>query len=257
MKPLQSVGYVSSAMVLTFVLMLSFVAAKKHIDIEMVSIPGGTLSMGCISELECRADEVVREVTVKSFKMSKYEVTFDEYFKFTQATNRMLPEDYGWGRGNRPVFNVSWQDATDYAAWLSEITGKKYRLPTEAEWEYAARAGTKTKYSWGNEFLAGKANCGPSGSSLWAERQTAPVGSFNANPYGLHDMHGNVWEWVQDWYGDYNVSDQMDPKDPDKGKFRVLRGGGWIGSARSCRSAYRGRGEPDDRDYIGFRLAQG
>jgi formylglycine-generating enzyme required for sulfatase activity len=124
-------------------------------------------------------------------------VTFEEYAKFATAVGRKLPEGEGWGTGNRPVINVSWKDAVAYAEWLSEQTGKRYRLPSEAEWEYAAGAGTETKYWWGNEVGINRANCDGCGSQ-WDNKQTAPVGSFDANPLGLYDTAGKVFEWVQD-----------------------------------------------------------
>ena len=144
----------------------------------------------------------------QSFALSKCEVTFEEYAPFAAATGRRT-NDAGRGRGSRPVINVSWDDAVAYTEWLSEQTGKRYRLPSEAEWEYAAclqrgaprrqaRAGTTTKYSWGKKIGRNLANCNGCGSR-WDDEKTAPVGSFPANAWGLHDMHGNVWEWVQDW----------------------------------------------------------
>ena len=140
----------------------------------------------------------VHAVTIsRPFALSKYEVTFDEYDWFAAATGRSRPEDEGLGRGRRPVMNVSWDDAQAYVSWLSSETGVLYRLPTEAEWKYAARAGTTTAYSWGNEIGSNRANCDGCGSR-WDDEMTAPVGSFGANAWGLHDMHGNVMEWVED-----------------------------------------------------------
>lgn len=174
---------------------------------EMVRIPPGKFLMG---SLETEGGRDVDEgpqhgVTIGySFEIGKYAVTFDEYDAFAKATNRTLPVDKGWGRGRQPVINVSFDDAQAYAKWLSDQTGKKYRLPTEAEWEYAARAGTQTWYWWGDDIGRNNANCDGCGSQ-WDNRQTAPVGSFKANAFGLHDTAGNVWEWVQDcWHENYN-----------------------------------------------------
>ena len=166
---------------------------------EMVVIPGGSFRMGCVSGRDCDDDEQpVHEVRVESFELGKYEVTFEEYDRFTAATGRDRASDQrGWGRGRRPVISVSWEDAVAYTKWLSGQTGERYRLPSEAEWEYAARAGSVTKYSWGNEIGINRANCRGCGSR-WDDEQTAPVGSFGPNGWGLHDLHGNVYEWVQD-----------------------------------------------------------
>ena len=164
-----------------------------------VPIPAGQFEMGCVSNDGCYGKEgrPVHTVRVEKFELSKYEVTFEEYDRFTAATGRDRADDEGWGRGQRPVINVSWEDAVAYTEWMSEQTGERYRLPSEAEWEYAARAGTEKKYSWGNEIGSNRANCDECGSE-WSGEQTAPVGSFDPNRWGLHNMHGNVWEWVQD-----------------------------------------------------------
>ena len=127
---------------------------------EMVVIPAGGFRMGCVSGKGCQDDEKpVHEVTIAAFALSKYELTFVEYDRFTDATGRQRAEDHGWGRGRRPVIDVSWKDAVAYAEWLSEKTGERYRLPSEAEWEYAARAGSTTAYSWGDDIGRNRANC--------------------------------------------------------------------------------------------------
>ena len=136
----------------------------------------------------------MREVTItRPFALSVHEVTFADYDRFTHP-NKVA--DAGWGRGRRPVVYVSWDDAREHVAWLSAQTGAEYRLPSEAEWKYAARAGTTTKYGWGDDIGSNRAACSGCGSQ-WDREQTAPVGSFRANGFGLYDMHGNVWEWVQ------------------------------------------------------------
>ena len=156
-----------------------------------------------------------------------------------RAVSRRAPD--GWGRGRRPVIFVSWEDAVAYTKWLSEQTGERYRLPSEAEWEYAARSGTKKKkYSWGNEIGHNRANCDGCGSQ-WDNRKTAPVGSFGPNIWGLHDMHGNVKEWVQDcWNGSYQGA-PTDGSAWESGDCsqRVLRGGAWNYNPGILRSAYR------------------
>ena len=245
--------------------------APIPLEPEMVFIPAGQYRRGCRLDCEEYGSSTlwqywkpVQKVKVESFMLSKYEVTFAEYDRFTAATERKRVGDggWGWGRGRRPVIYVSWEDAVAYTRWLSERTGKQYRLPSEAEWEYAARSGTdKKKYSWGNDVGHNRANCGGCGSR-WQGRQTAPVGSFGANSWGLHDMHGNVWEWVQDcWNDNYNGS----PKDGSAWESgdcskRVFRGGSWYSpSIRevTARSAYRNRSATTLRDdAIGFRVAR-
>ncbi len=227
---------------------------------EMAVIPAGEYRRGC--RLDCgeysAAEKPVRKVRVEAFELSRYEVTFEEYDRYTAATGRERADDEGWGRGRQPVINVSWEDAVAYASWLSEQTGQRYRLPSEAEWEYAARSGTKKKkYSWGNEIGRNRANCRGCGSQ-WG-KQTAPVGSFPPNRWGLHDMHGNVWEWVQDcWNGSY----QGAPADGTAWASgdcsqRVLRGGSWYVSPRLLRSANRIRITTTNRYYDdGFRVAR-
>ncbi len=168
------------------------------------------------------------------------------------------PGDAGWGRGNQPVINVSWNDAQDYVKWLKEKTKKDYRLLTEAEWEYVARAGSTTAYWWGDAVGRGNANCDGCGSQ-WDGKQAAPVGRFAANPFGLYDTAGNVWEWVEDCYhGSYDGA----PKDGSAWKNgndcqRVLRGGSWNDGPGCVRSANRIRVGPDNRiNYVGFRVAR-
>jgi formylglycine-generating enzyme required for sulfatase activity len=161
---------------------------------ELVSLPAGRFRMGCLgSDKECGDDEKpVRKLSVAAFELGKTEVTFDQWDAcFALGGCEHYPSDEGWGRGNRPVINVSWNDVQQYLAWLKKETGQTWRLPSEAEWEYAARAGTETVYSWGDAIGKNRANCDGCGSQ-WDNKQTAPVGSFAANPWGLSDMHGNV-----------------------------------------------------------------
>ena len=223
---------------------------------EMVVIPAGRFRMGDLSGAGDDSEKPVHEVVMaKPFALSKYEVTFEDYDRFTHP-NKV--DDEGWGRGRRPVINVSWDDATEYAAWLSAQTGKRYRLPTEAEWEHAARAGSTTEYSWGNDVGSNRANCD---NEYCGDRwdYTAPAGSFSANAWGLHDMHGNVYEWVQDCWNDSYAGAPRDGNAWTSGDCgrRVIRGGSWFNDPWLVRSAYRDRDTRSDRDYfIGFRLAQ-
>jgi len=212
---------------------------------EWVAIPTGTFMMGSSdSETDRYSDEEPQhQVTLSGFKMSKYEVTFAQYGAFCKATGRSKPDDYGWGRGNRPVINVNWDDAMAFAKWMG------CRLPTEAEWEYACRAGTTTAYYIGSTLNASQANFN---SNIG---QTKLVGSYAPNPWGLFDMHGNVWEWCSDWYGSYASYSQTNPSGPASGSTHVLRGGSWHDSGRFCRSATRVDYVPSGRGSgIGFRL---
>ena len=225
---------------------------------EMIWIPAGTFRMGDIQGTGRDDEKPVHDVSVDSFAMGRYPVTFAEYDRFAEATGAKKPDDRGWGRDTRPVINVSWDDATAYAKWLSEQTGHEYRLPTEAEWEYAARAGTETDYWWGNEIGKNLCNCDGSGSK-WSDKQTSPVGSFAANPWGLYDTVGNVWEWVQDFYSDsykeQSPPPNKNPTGPSTGQSRVNRGGGWLGTASSGRVAYRDSFDPGDSFFnLGLRL---
>jgi formylglycine-generating enzyme required for sulfatase activity/predicted Ser/Thr protein kinase len=221
---------------------------------QMVWIPAGTFQMGDIQGGGDADEQPVHQVSVAQFAMGRYEITFAEYDKFAQATGREKPDDRGWGRGNRPVIYVSWHDVKAYADWLTEQTGQNYRLPTEAEWEYAARAGTNTKYWWGNEIGANQANCINDYCKDNFE-YTAPVGSFSPNPFGLHDTAGNVWEWTCSEYEDrYQGKEKRCVS--DAGLF-VLRGGSWDDIAWRTRAADRTRNVPANRNGgLGVRLAR-
>ena len=233
---------------------------------EMVVVPAGSFRMGCLSnDDDCEdTEKPVRRVTIaKAFAVSKYEVTFEDYEHFTYEV-----DDEGWGRDRRPVINVSWNEAKGYAAWLSRETGAEYRLLSEAEWEYAARAGTTTKYSWGSKFGAGRVNWCDWGSvrdygdvarvcgEAW--EYTFPVGSLSPNAFGLHDMHGNVWEWVEDCWHDSHAGAPSDgTARVGDCTFRVLRGGSWGDGPASHRSARRLSGLANFGNFDGgFRVAR-
>jgi len=220
-------------------------------SIKMRGIQGGTFQMGTNDFDDCKP---VHTVTVGDFAIMKYEVTFAEYDKFCDATGRSKPSDSGWGRGSRPVMHVSWNDAMAYAKWLSQKTGQTWRLPTEAEWEYAARGGITGGHA--PLLYAGSNNLNDV-AWYWdnAGKKTHPVGQKSPNGYGLYDMSGNVWEWCSDWYGNYNTGSQNNPQGAKTGSYRVLRGGSWDYRAKSCRSASRSGSAPaDSYGSSGFRL---
>ena len=223
---------------------------------EMVRIEGGCFQMGSPwSENGRGVDERRHEVCVEGFSIGKYEVTFEEYDRFAEAMGRPRPDDSGWGRGRRPVIYVSWEEATAYARWLSGETGKSFRLPTEAEWEFAARAGSTAAYPWGDELGRNRANCGGC-KSRWDHERTAPVGSFVANGWGLHDTVGNVGEWTcSEHKWGYGAAEKVCTLGGDD--RRVNRGGSWRGSPGWVRSANRNWNTPNARiNVLGFRLAQ-
>jgi formylglycine-generating enzyme required for sulfatase activity len=234
---------------------------------EMVVVPAGSFVMGSPpSEAGREALEGPQHtITITGpLALGKFEVTFEEWDACVAAGDcKHRPDDNGWGRGRRPVIDVSWDDIyREFMPWFSSKTGRTYRLLSEAEWEYAARAGSRNKYTWGNDIGKNRANCTGCGSK-WDKKQTAPVGSFAANAFGLHDMHGNVNEWVHDcWHGDY-VGAPTDGSVWDKDNaackyhFRVTRGGSWYFPPESARSATRMTPFPTVRtNYLGFRVAR-
>ena len=264
---------------------------KSSFEPEMVEIPAGSFRMGDISGTGFKNQKPVHQVTIKSFQMSKYEVTKAEFSAFIKATGYRTDAEKGtagnegclvnsngvweWQSGtswqdhtfkqgdNEPAVCISWSDAKAYIKWLKDESGKNYRLPTESEWEYAARAGSETHFTWGNEPSHEHANYGKDECcGGWAEGRdrwvnTSPSGSFAANAFGLHDMHGNVWEWTEDcWNRKYKgaPTDGAAWNSGDCGRH-VLRGGSWDDKPRAIRSAHRFWEHTNDRgNYIGFRL---
>jgi formylglycine-generating enzyme required for sulfatase activity len=223
----------------------------------LVRLPGGRFRMG--HTIGTASDfGPAREVEILPFLMGVYEVTFEEYDRFARATGRGLPKDFGWGRGKRPAVAVSWDDARSYASWLSRDTGRAYRLPSEAEWEYAARAGGRGSYWWGFGLEPNRAACFDCGS-VWDNRSSAPVGSFDPSPFGLYDTAGNVMEWVADCYqSDYRGA-PSDGRARTDGPctYRVARGGAFNRPSSSMRTYVRARFVPETRlDMLGFRVAR-
>jgi formylglycine-generating enzyme required for sulfatase activity len=225
---------------------------------EMVPLLPGRFRMGASwLDREAQSDErPTRTITIDyPFAIGKYEVTFDEWQACVSAggCKRYAPDDSNWGRERQPVIFVSWQDAHAYLDWLREKTGKDYRLPSESEWEFACRAGTKTRYPFGEAISPALANYDRN------EMKSREVGSYPANPWGLHDMNGNVWEWTEDiWHDSHrgrptDGSPRVEGKEPEN---RVIRGGSWDDRPRRARCISRNRKDLDARENeIGFRVA--
>jgi formylglycine-generating enzyme required for sulfatase activity len=233
---------------------------RQFLEPEMVFVQGGTFTMGSPeSEPERSSGEVQHQVTLSSFYIGKYEVTQGQW-KAVMGSNPSYFKDKG---DNYPVERVSWNDVQEFLWKLNAATGKRYRLPTEAEWEYACRAGSTTPFNTGNNLTTSQANYdgnypyNGNAKGTYLQR-TQPVGSYSPNAWGIYDMHGNVWEWCSDWYGDYSTSAQTNPPGPSSGSLRVLRGGSWNYDAESCRSALRYGSFPFYPDYDsyggGFRV---
>lgn len=224
----------------------------------MTYIRGATFNMGQRHDQLATDERPLHAVKLKSFAIGKYEVTFREYLLFAKATGRKIPSDQGWGGDQRPVINISWKDAADYARWLSAQTGVNYRLPTEAEWEYAASGGMESFYWWGFELGENRASCFDCGSR-WDGKSTAPVGSFPANPFLLNDTAGNVMEWVADCYHHSYRGAPVDGSawlEPNCTQY-VARGGAYNKPGDSLHTVRRFSFQIDTRlPILGFRVAR-
>jgi formylglycine-generating enzyme required for sulfatase activity len=218
---------------------------------RMVLIPAGEFWMGSSVEIGKDDEHPLHRIWVDAFYIDEHEVTLDQYDRFCAATRRKKVDDAGWGRGDRPVINITWFDAAAYCNWAGK------RLPTEAEWEKACRGGTESAYFFGND--ASRLD-----DYAWyrdnAGKTTQPVKRKKPNPFGLFDMHGNVWEWCEDWYAEdyYAGSPERNPRGPESGRFRVLRGGSWFSDADGVRAGHRrDYGIPDSHATVcGFRCAK-
>jgi formylglycine-generating enzyme len=271
---------------------------SKTSGMKFVRIKAGKFTMGSPADEKDRSDdETAHEVTLtKDYYLGIHHVTRGEFRKFVEAENFKTEAEadgkggYGWDAeakdwkmapkytwrnpgftqsDTHPVVEVSWNDAVAYTEWLSKKDGRTYRLPTEAEWEYACRAGTKTRFFFGDddEDLAKFANVADADFRAatgkdWGIKAsdgfafTSPVGSFKPNKWGLFDMHGNVYAWCSDWYGKYGGEAETNPRGAATGSSRVYRGGSWFSYAWVCRSAFRYGIDPSfRRDFLGFRLA--
>jgi formylglycine-generating enzyme required for sulfatase activity len=245
-------------------------AATSHsipVEIKLVQIPEGCFKMGSPANEQGRSEDEgpVRRICVNAFQMGKYEITQEQWREVMGTTPA-----YFKNRASYPVEQVSWNEVQEFISRLNKISKKTYRLPTEAEWEYAARAGTTTVRYWGNDISCNKAMYANSNQiKTWGECMesirdqgllshfTAPVGSYPPNQFGLHDMLGNVAEWCADWYSEsYDPNDAQDnPTGPETGSFRVQRGGSWANTPSSIRAASRSFLRPDDKFFMtGFRL---
>jgi formylglycine-generating enzyme required for sulfatase activity len=210
----------------------------------MVQVVGGQFTMGDEAGIGDKDERPLKSLSVESFNMSQTEITFSQYDAYATANNKPLPSDEGWGRGERPVINVSWQQAQDFIKWLADKTGKDLRLPKEAEWEYAAKANRPDPFIE-NKNIGNLANC--EGCYRWGNTESTPVGQFQANTFGLYDMHGNVWEWTQDCYEGA----------PGECQKMSVRGGSWYDLPTQLRSSNRSEAGVDKQsNRIGFRIVE-
>ena len=286
MKRKRIYSIVSALFLAVFLLFSGALPAKAAAALfepaNYVLIRGGEFTMGSpVGEVGRLSDETQHKVRLSNFSMSKYAVTVAEFRRFVAATGYQTDAEKGgntenWRHGvsgsvrpqseeNHPVVHVSWNDAVEYCRWLSEKTGKSYRLPTEAEWEYACRAGSRTSFNTGENLTTNQANYdgnypynnNPKGVY---RQNTVAVNSFAPNAWGLYNMHGNVWEWCSDlfagtYYDECKAQGTVsNPQGPATGSFRVIRGGCWFNIAEICRSAIRFVNTPDYRNRtVGFR----
>ena len=224
----------------------------------MVVLPSGNFDMGSSSSSSSSEERPRHNVQVTSFAISKHEITFAEYEKFSAATSRKIPDNLYMEKDSHPVIFVTWDDAFYYSRWLSEQTGERYNLPTENQWEYAAGTGSRTSFWWGYEEEPNRAHCFGCGSGL-DPRKPTKIGSFGPNKFGVHDTSGNVAEWVRDcWHENYNGAPTRDEAwEGGDCALRVVRGGSYSSPPQSIRHAKRDKFKSDSNyDNIGIRLVR-
>jgi len=227
--------------------------AFATLDADLVPIPAGSFVMGDLARTGWKEPLPLHPVRLRAFRLSRYDVTFEQFDAFARASGRALPDDSGWGRGRRPVIHVDFGEVQAFLAWLNAQSGRHFRLPSEAEWEYAARAGTTTMYPWGDEDAHDRRN----GSADVG--RTTPVGSYPPNAWGLYDMIGNVWEWLPDCWHDSYEGAPGDGSAWSGGSCarRVFRGGSWDNDPTWLRVADRSSfGTTERMDGVGFRIAE-
>ncbi|MBC7381929.1 MAG: SUMF1/EgtB/PvdO family nonheme iron enzyme [Bacteroidia bacterium] len=220
----------------------------------MVKVEGGSFKMGDDQDIDSRAiEQPVHTVSLKTFSIAKTETTVLQWKTYCNAYGRKMPKTPEWGwKDDHPIVNLSWDDAVAYCSWLSDKTGNLYRLPTEAEWEFAARGGQQSK---GFKFSGGQSIDGIGWIYENSNGSPKQVAQKRANELGLYDMSGNAWEWCHDWYGYYAAEAQVNPQGPTSGNSRVLRGGSYSWGADASRVAYRDRGLPRyPSESYGFRV---
>jgi sulfatase modifying factor 1 len=241
-----------------FIIGEMFSQLPSKIDIKWVEIPAGSFVMGSpTNEVGRDHDEIQHEVFISSFYVSKFEITYDQYIFFCKTSGYKKPDSDGQNKGSYPIVNVDWNDAVAFANWLG------VRLLTEAEWEYVCRAGSQTPFCFGNVITSTQVNFdgnypynhSPKSKS---KGETMPVGSYHPNKWGVYDMHGNVWEWVSDWYAPYNLEVKNNPTGPKESKFeRLGRGGSFYEGGNENRCADRGAQTPNVSGMnLGFRVAK-
>lgn len=226
---------------------------------ELVALPAGRFVMG--SGDGQQNEMPARPVTLaRPFAIGRFETTFDEWDACVAARAcTTKPDDHKWGRSRMPVMNITWYDAKEYVAWLTRLTGRAYRLPTDAEWEYAARAGTVTAFWWGDTLEPNRANCRDCTGQWLHGGKAFPVGSFPPNPWGLYDMSGNLWEWIEDCWNTSNLGAPADGRARLTGdcNSRVMRSGAWYYVSKNMRSSWRFKNDARVRSYwLGVRVVR-